>query len=81
MRCFDCASETAMVAEAAAVCAGCGAGLCVEHTLQGHEAEPVMTVGNPSVRRLPGRRLFCQACAGAYVVERAAAGAALAAAR
>ncbi|QAY69100.1 DUF2180 family protein [Xylanimonas protaetiae] len=69
MRCFDCASEATAMADAVAVCSSCGAGICLEHTLSGHQAEPVTSPGNPSTRRLPGRRLFCRACADGYVVD------------
>jgi hypothetical protein len=71
MQCFECADELMLVA-AVAVCAGCGAGLCREHTLTGFQEEPVATFGNPVTRRLPGRRLFCGTCAPGFVVPDAA---------
>lgn len=68
MRCFDCATEAHLKTEASANCAVCGAGLCAEHAVQGYAEQPVVSgLGNPAVRRLPGRRLFCRSCAPAYL--------------
>ncbi len=76
MQCFECTDEMATTS-AVAICVSCGAGLCLQHTLTGHQEEPVVSVGNPASRRLPGRRLFCSACAPAYVVQDALPEAAL----
>ena len=62
MQCYDCALE-AQISPAVAVCSTCGAGLCGDHAVAGHANEPLTAVGNPTTRRLPGRRVVCQTCA------------------
>lgn len=69
MQCFVCADESATQTVAVSICVSCGAGLCHQHALTGHQEEAVPSFGNPVVRRLPGRRLFCGVCAPAYVPE------------
>ena len=73
MQCYDCAIDDQQERSAAAVCATCGAGLCVDHTTAGHAQEAQPTLGNPVARRLPGRRLFCRECAPAHGTEPTAA--------
>lgn len=71
MRCFDCAVEQNRETEACASCTTCGAGLCLEHTIEGYAEERVpYNLGNPAAHRLPGRRLYCHTCTPKYM-ERA----------
>lgn len=68
MRCYDCATEAQLKTEASANCVVCGAGLCVEHSVEGYSQEALTgSLGNPAVRRLPGRKLFCRTCAPDYL--------------
>ncbi len=63
MRCYDCATQNKQDNEAYAVCVACGAGLCLEHAIEGHAEERARSLGNPTMKRLPGRRIFCKECA------------------
>jgi hypothetical protein len=63
MRCYDCATEAGLKTEASASCAVCGAGLCLDHAIAGYSQESITgSLGNPAVRQLPGRRIFCRTC-------------------
>ena len=68
MNCFECATTTPAAKDraAVAVCAHCGAAVCVEHaTVTQHHltlVEPlIMTVPVES----PARRIYCPTCAAA----------------
>jgi hypothetical protein len=82
MRCYDCDTQHNPTTEASATCSVCGAGLCPEHLIEGHAEERLsLSLGNPAVRRLHGRRIFCHTCAPDHLEDsgtRTAAEAALA---
>ena len=63
MNCYECATRDRRETVAVATCSTCGAAACVEHARVGvagvHEHSP----GNPALLRLPGRRVYCVACA------------------
>lgn len=70
MRCYDCAAERGMSTEANATCTACGAGICLEHIVEGYAEEVAMaTLGNPTVRRSHGRRMFCSKCTPDYLKQ------------
>lgn len=71
MQCYDCAAEQ-QISPAVAVCSTCGAGLCTTHAVPGHAEERLTaTLGNPTTRRLPGRRLYCHTCAADGMIDAA----------
>ncbi len=71
MRCYDCEMKHNRTTDASATCSVCGAGLCAEHVIEGYAEEKLqLSLGNPAVRRLSGRRMFCRTCAPDYL-ERA----------
>lgn len=63
MNCFDCSVQDHRTTDAVALCSVCGAATCAPHTVAGYAEVEVRGVGNPSLRREPGRRLFCTTCA------------------
>ncbi|WP_197021551.1 hypothetical protein [Cellulomonas sp. HZM] len=63
MNCFDCLTSLQTESPASAVCSSCGAALCVVHALVGVPRQEVHSVGSPSATVLPGRRVWCSACA------------------
>lgn len=70
MLCFECGVELGVSAPASATCSVCGAGVCVDHVIQGYVEEHVRgSLGNPATYRVPGRRMFCHECAPAYLPE------------
>jgi hypothetical protein len=61
MRCYDCETRHSRTTEASATCSVCGAGLCAERAIEGYAEERLsMSLGNPAVRRLHERRVFCR---------------------
>ena len=60
MSCHECAATGGAPRPATAVCSGCGAGTCPEHTHETVDVVRVSSVGNPVERRT--RRLTCTAC-------------------
>ncbi len=72
MQCYDCAVAQ-QTSQAVAVCATCGAGICLEHAVLAHPDEIAVTVGIPTTTRLPGRRFLCQTCAAGAPEREAAA--------
>jgi hypothetical protein len=79
MRCFDCETRDHRTNEASVTCSVCGAGLCVDHAIEAYEQQDVhLSLGNPAVRRLPGRRMYCSTCVPDYVERAARSRAALA---
>lgn len=78
MQCLDCAMTMTRETPACATCHTCGAGVCVDHVVEGYAQQEVHSLGQPSIVRLPGRRVYCRTCAPAYL-EPAAPGTRLAA--
>ena len=72
MQCYDCAVAQ-KTSPAVAVCATCGAGVCLSHAVLAHPDEMSVTVGNPVATRLPGRRFLCPTCSSGAAGREAAA--------
>ncbi len=63
MLCYDCHAEKGVETQASAVCSLCGAGLCVDHAVEGFVEETARaSLGNSVTRRVHGRRMFCRHC-------------------
>lgn len=71
MRCYDCAVAQQDM-PAVAICATCGAGVCMTHAVLGHRDEMTVTVGIPSAVRIPGRVFLCQTCSATAAAAEAA---------
>ena len=63
MYCFDCLTVLKSETTAVAVCSSCGAALCGVHSRVGVGREEIHSVGAPTTRALPGRRVWCTTCA------------------
>ncbi|MFE5307252.1 hypothetical protein [Isoptericola sp. NPDC056573] len=63
MNCYECATRDRRERVALASCSTCGAAACLEHTRVGAAVMHEQTPGNPTLTRLPGRRLYCVVCA------------------
>lgn len=59
MHCFDCAT-TDTPRDAVAICSGCGAAACLDHTHEITTEARFQTIGNPTVHAV--RRLRCREC-------------------
>ncbi|MFD6178716.1 MULTISPECIES: DUF2180 family protein [unclassified Isoptericola] len=76
MNCYKCATGFDRVTPAVAACSTCGAGACLEHVRVGAAVVHEHTPGNPTLYRLPGRRMYDPVCAppGSVTWQEAAAG-------